>query len=68
MFPVLPLPLFQVLRIKTKGGLITELTTIYANDGSELSGSMVAVRYKDAMVVGSIYHKMLYCKLNSFST
>ncbi|ESO09149.1 hypothetical protein HELRODRAFT_169093 [Helobdella robusta] len=48
----------QVLRVNDK----SEVTEIYSNDGSELSASTVAVLYKDAMLIGSAYTKLLYCQ------
>ncbi len=54
----------QVLRIRVqedhKSWIITEP---YSNDGSQLSGSSVAVFYKGQLLVGTIYHKLLHCDI-----
>ena len=57
----------QVLRIKTKDGLLTEVTEVYSNDGSQFNVSTVAVYHRDtsAMLVGSIDRSMLYCQIKT---
>ncbi|ESO09148.1 hypothetical protein HELRODRAFT_97933 [Helobdella robusta] len=54
----------QILRLKYKEDETTELSEIYSNDGSEVSGSSVGVLYEDGMLIGTIYTDMLYCKLD----
>jgi arylesterase/paraoxonase len=52
----------QVLKIKVSDGQ-SKITEVYSNDGTEISGSTVAARYKDAILVGTVFTNTLYCEL-----
>ena len=52
----------QVLKITISDGK-TKITEVYSNDGSEISGSTVAARYKDALLIGTVFTNTLYCEL-----
>ena len=54
---------FQALRIKIQNGQTIEVTEVYSNDGSELSGSSVAVVHKNSLLLGSVVSHCLYCQL-----
>ena len=51
----------QVLHLKTKDGLITDMYEVFADDGQFFSGSSIAVHYKGKMAVGSVLTKALLC-------
>ncbi|KAM6202310.1 serum paraoxonase/arylesterase 2 [Rhynchocyon petersi] len=56
-------PSSEVLRIQN---ILTEkpiVTTIYANNGSVLQGSSVATVYDGKLLIGTLYHRALYCEL-----
>lgn len=46
-----------------KDGVVTKMTEVLSDDGQLLSGSTVASLYKDAMLVGTVQHKLLYCEV-----
>ena len=46
-----------------KDGKFTGSTEIFADDGSVLSGTSVAVPYKRAVLLGTVDHKLLHCQL-----
>ncbi|XP_043318579.1 serum paraoxonase/arylesterase 1 [Cervus canadensis] len=53
----------EVLQIQN---ILTEepkVTVVYAEDGKVLHGSTVASVYKGKMLVGTVFHKALYCEL-----
>ncbi|ELK12516.1 Serum paraoxonase/arylesterase 1 [Pteropus alecto] len=57
-----PLP-SEVLRIEN---ILTEepkVTLVYAENGTVLQGSTVASQYKGKLLIGTVFHKALYCKL-----
>ena len=61
--------LIQVLRIKTKDGLLTDhVTEIYSNDGSGFGAASVAVFHKgtSSMLIGSIERDMMFCEIKIF--
>ncbi|XP_023596277.1 serum paraoxonase/arylesterase 2 isoform X2 [Trichechus manatus latirostris] len=52
-----------ILRIQN---ILTEkptVTTVYANNGSVLQGSSVASIYDGKLLIGTLYHRALYCEL-----
>ncbi|KAK2150988.1 hypothetical protein LSH36_380g02096 [Paralvinella palmiformis] len=51
----------QVLRLKTKDGLITDMTEPFADDGKLISGSSVALYVKNKLFIGSIYSQTVVC-------
>ncbi|XP_068950587.1 serum paraoxonase/lactonase 3-like [Petaurus breviceps papuanus] len=53
----------EVLRIQNILSQKPTVTTVYANNGSVLQGSTVAAVYKQKMLVGTVFHKTLYCDL-----
>ena len=55
-----------MLRIRTDNGLLTDITEIYSNDGSEHEASSVAVYHKKTagMLIGSVDAELLFCKVN----
>ncbi|XP_068013149.1 serum paraoxonase/arylesterase 2 isoform X2 [Melanerpes formicivorus] len=56
-------PASEVLRIQDVLGEQPVVTRIYADDGSVLQGSSVAAVYEGKLLVGTIFHKALYCEL-----
>jgi len=55
----------QVLRIRLdKEKLTYSLTEPYANDGSQLAGSTVAIRYDRQLLIGSVFRQLLHCDID----
>lgn len=55
----------QVLRIQlSSGNSPPTIEEVYSNEGNEISGSTVAVRYKQAFLIGSVRSHALYCKID----
>ncbi|XP_016050345.2 serum paraoxonase/lactonase 3 isoform X2 [Erinaceus europaeus] len=52
----------EVLRIENVLSEHPRISTVYANDGSVLQGSTVASVYKKKLLIGTIFHKTLYCE------
>ncbi|KAM6200983.1 serum paraoxonase/lactonase 3 [Rhynchocyon petersi] len=52
-----------VLRIHNVLSKKPSVSTVYANNGSVLQGSTVASVYKGKLLVGTIFHKLLYCEI-----
>ena len=44
-------------------GKVTFVEEVSSEDGYRLSMSTSAVYYNGAMLVGSVYHKLLYCEV-----
>ena len=44
-----------------KDGNVTFMEEVLSDDGHRLSGSTVAAYYHGAMLVGTMYTKLLYC-------
>lgn len=40
-----------------------KVTVVYAENGTVLQASSVASVYQGKLLIGSVYHKALYCKL-----
>jgi len=57
----------QVVRIRLakKDGENDYVSEPYSNDGSILSGTSVAVRYQNHILIGTVYHKLLLCDISS---
>ncbi|KAM5255206.1 serum paraoxonase/lactonase 3 [Ctenodactylus gundi] len=53
----------QVLRIHNVLSDKPTVSTIYANNGSVLQGSTVASEYRGKLLIGTVFHKALYCVL-----
>lgn len=53
----------EVLRIQDSLSDKPRVSTLYANNGSVLQGSTVASVYHKRMLIGTIFHKALYCDL-----
>ncbi|XP_036038508.1 serum paraoxonase/lactonase 3 [Onychomys torridus] len=53
----------EVLRIQDALSDNPRVSTLYANDGSVLQASTVASVYHEKMLIGTVFHKALYCKL-----
>ncbi|XP_020855646.1 serum paraoxonase/lactonase 3 [Phascolarctos cinereus] len=53
----------EVLRIQNILSQKPNVTIVYANDGSVLQGSTVAAVYNQKMLVGTLFHRTLYCDL-----
>ncbi|XP_042540513.1 serum paraoxonase/lactonase 3 [Dipodomys spectabilis] len=51
----------EVLRIQNVLSDKPTVNTVYANNGSVLQGSSVASVYHEKMLIGSVFHKALYC-------
>ena len=43
----------------------TSLTELYSNDGSEISGGSVAAHWRGKLLIGSVFHKLLLCDVNT---
>ena len=56
--------IFQVLHLKTKDGYVTEITDVYAEDGTKfISGSTIAVHYRGKLLVGTVNNKAVVCEI-----
>ncbi|KAM9307648.1 serum paraoxonase/arylesterase 2-like [Gastrophryne carolinensis] len=53
----------EVIRVQNIHSENPTVTTVYANNGSVLQGSSIAVVWEKKLLVGTIFHKALYCKL-----
>lgn len=56
-------PSSEVLRIQNILSEKPTVTTVYANNGSVLQGSSVASVYDKKLLIGTLYHRALYCEL-----
>lgn len=56
-------PSSEVLRIQNILSEKPTVTTVYANNGSVLQGSSVASVYNGKLLIGTLYHRALYCEL-----
>ncbi|XP_066263430.1 serum paraoxonase/arylesterase 2-like [Branchiostoma lanceolatum] len=54
----------QVLQVKHAESSNPVVTSIYANNGKELSKSSAAVYHKGHLLIGTVSNKMLHCKVN----
>ncbi|XP_055445733.1 serum paraoxonase/lactonase 3 [Bubalus kerabau] len=53
----------EALRIQNALSEKPMISTIYANNGSVLQGSSVASVYRGKLLIGTVFHKALYCEL-----
>ncbi|KAM8982327.1 serum paraoxonase/lactonase 3 [Sarcophilus harrisii] len=53
----------EVIRIQNILSPKPIVTTVYANNGSVLQGSTVAAVYNQKVLVGTLFHRTLYCQL-----
>ncbi|NXR13088.1 PON2 arylesterase, partial [Semnornis frantzii] len=56
-------PASEVLHIQDILGERPAVTRIYADDGSVLQGSSVAAVHESKLLVGTVFHRALYCEL-----
>ncbi|KAI4880945.1 hypothetical protein NFI96_003390 [Prochilodus magdalenae] len=54
----------EVIRIQNIHSEEPVVTQVYADDGGVLIGSSVAARYREKLLIGTVYHKTLCCDLN----
>ncbi|XP_066539110.1 serum paraoxonase/arylesterase 2-like [Hoplias malabaricus] len=52
---------FRIQNIHSEEPLVTQ---VFSDDGSMLIGSSVAARYGGKLLIGTVYHKALYCDLS----
>ena len=55
-----------LLHMDKAGATVTRVTELLADDGlspDSLYGSSVAATYKNKMLVGTVFHKLLYCDI-----
>ncbi|XP_040208241.1 serum paraoxonase/arylesterase 1-like isoform X2 [Rana temporaria] len=57
-------PLSEVIRIQKIHSDHPIVTRVYVNNGSVIQGSSIAVVYKKKLIIGTIFHKALYCQLD----
>ncbi|XP_011929314.1 PREDICTED: serum paraoxonase/lactonase 3 [Cercocebus atys] len=53
----------EVLRIQNVLSEKPRVSTVYANNGSVLQGTSVASVYRGKILIGTVFHKTLYCEL-----
>lgn len=53
----------EVLRIQDVLSEKPRISTVYANSGSVLQGNSVAVVHNRILLIGTVFHKALYCEL-----
>ncbi|XP_063777478.1 serum paraoxonase/arylesterase 1-like isoform X2 [Pseudophryne corroboree] len=58
------LPGSEVIRVQNIHSDNPIVTMVYANNGSVLQASSCAARYKKKLLVGSVFHKALFCELD----
>ncbi|ELU15544.1 hypothetical protein CAPTEDRAFT_168770 [Capitella teleta] len=54
----------QVLKINMQDGDMVNMTEVFADDGSFISGTASAVHYNSKMLVGTIFTNLMYCEMN----
>ncbi len=55
-------PICQVLRIEFSPDHKTyKITEPYANDGTEVAGSTVAIYHQKQLLIGTVHRTMLHC-------
>ncbi|MGH0170784.1 UNVERIFIED_CONTAM: hypothetical protein FKN15_002648 [Acipenser sinensis] len=57
------LPGSEVIQIKNIHSEEPIVTQVYADNGSVIQGSSVATVYKGKLLIGTVFHKALYCDL-----
>ena len=57
---------FQVVRLSTKAGLLTEdFVEVYVDDGKVISASSVALYHNGNLLIGSMSHSAVHCKVKT---
>jgi len=58
----------QILKIKFDKNKSEnpQITEVFADTGTMLKGSSAAVRYKDRLLIGSVFDKLLLCELKCY--
>lgn len=56
-------PLSEVIRVQNILSNEPKVTQVYVNNGSVVQASSVAAVYEDKMLVGTVFHKAVYCEL-----
>ncbi|KAM5157032.1 serum paraoxonase/arylesterase 2-like [Mantella aurantiaca] len=54
----------EVIRIQNIHSDQPIVTRVYVNNGSVIQASSVATVYKKKLIIGTVYHKALYCQLD----
>ncbi|XP_077346883.1 serum paraoxonase/arylesterase 2-like [Lithobates pipiens] len=54
----------EVIRIQNIHSDHPIVTRVYVNNGSVIQGSSVAAVYKKKLIIGTVFHKALYCQLD----
>ena len=50
--------------MKTENGLVTDIHEVYSEDGTKfVSGSSVAVHYKNRLMIGTVCHRAVVCDI-----
>ncbi|KAM5158330.1 serum paraoxonase/arylesterase 2-like [Mantella aurantiaca] len=57
-------PVSEVIRIQNIHSDQPIVTRVYVNNGSAIQGGSVATVYKKKLIIGTVYHKALYCQLD----
>ncbi|XP_051872177.1 serum paraoxonase/arylesterase 2-like [Pristis pectinata] len=55
----------EVIRVESILSKDPKVTHVYMNNGSVLQSTSVAMVYEDKLLIGTIFHKALYCELGS---
>lgn len=55
----------EVIKIENIFSKDPRVIQVYVNNGSVLQGASVATVYNDKLLIGTIYHKALYCEFSS---
>ncbi|XP_014671113.1 PREDICTED: serum paraoxonase/arylesterase 2-like [Priapulus caudatus] len=53
----------QVLRLRMKEGKVQSISEVYADDGTNLIGSTVAVYRDNGLLIGTLRDKLMYCNV-----
>ena len=54
---------FQVLRLQMKDGEMVDMEEVFSDSGRQLHGSTVAVYRNGGVLIGTIMHKAMFCKV-----
>ncbi|XP_075443416.1 serum paraoxonase/arylesterase 2-like [Ascaphus truei] len=58
------LPGSEVIRVQNILSDDPVVTQVYVNNGSVIQGSSIAILYEGRLLVGTVFHKALYCELD----
>ena len=56
-------PSFQVLRLQMKDGEMVDMEEVFSDSGRHLYGSTVAVYRNGSVLIGTVMHKAMICKV-----